>query len=86
MNPRMKQAFGICSKMYQVRDTAKRLLGARYAAKVNEAKALIEDSKIEPIKFVPFIAKRCAEEGRELGDFHLMVFTAATVELIEGRE
>lgn len=86
MNPRMKQAFDTCAKMYQVRETAKRLLGAQYAAKVNEAKALIEDSKIEPIKFLPVLAKRCAEEGQELSGFDLMVFTAATVELIEGRE
>lgn len=79
-----EQQVRLAAQMYKVRDTARSLWGADYAAKVAEAAALIRRAPIEPIRFLPWISAKLLADGKSMSDGDVLLFTAATVEITEG--
>lgn len=73
------------AKLYDARDTAKRLLGHRYSetmVKFGAAIASVAKGKgIEPLAAMTLIARTAMDEGNSMAALYVM---AACVELVEG--
>ena len=84
---RSEQNVRLAARIYEMRDTAKRILGERYAACVGEWVAIInrvqEREKLDVLPAVLHIQKRVVEKGKDLSDMDILLMTAAAVEMSE---
>jgi hypothetical protein len=84
----IQQAVQLTAKMCDVRDACRRIYGDKYAAKMDEATkamtAICGAFDLRPIQFLPWLSRKMKADGKEIGEGDILVFTAATVELIEG--
>lgn len=85
-----EKRVALCARMYEVRKSARFLYGIDYARKIFDAIVLIErleaKAGVEPIRFLPWLAAQMKADGQEIGAGDVILFTAATVELIERRQ
>ena len=80
----MESKIRLAAKLYEARETAKTLLGDKYAERMKEGADLLKQAEQEtgknPIAIATFLAKKCEEEGRPFGAVAIL---AAAVEMLE---
>lgn len=82
-----QQQIRIADRLYKCRDTAKSLLGERYADYVKKWIELVRDvaaaHNLQTMEVVPFIQRREAQAGKALTEVQILWLAAATVEILE---
>lgn len=74
----------LAARMYEIRDTARKFYGDRYAGTMRQVGAMIEGiarrDKVSTLEAATSFAKEAFREGDEVS---VMLITAAAVELLE---
>lgn len=82
-----QQQVRLAARMYEIRDLVRRLHRERYRDALQPFAEIIQEvmakQKIDALDVLPFLVRDLGRVGKELSGMEVLMFTAATVEIVE---